>query len=50
MFQAVLRDTVNSQYVPLLRWRNLNLEREYVATNCNNREGWYSFSYTSPLN
>jgi hypothetical protein len=27
MFQAVLRDTVISQNVPLLRWRNLNLEK-----------------------
>ena len=30
MFQVVLRCTVISQNVPVLGWRNLNLEKEFV--------------------
>ena len=30
MFHAVLRNSIISQNVPILRWRNLNLENEYV--------------------
>jgi len=30
MFQVVLRCTVISQNVPVLWWRNLNLEKEFV--------------------
>ena len=30
MFQVVLRNTVISQNVPVLWWRNLNLDKEFV--------------------
>jgi hypothetical protein len=30
MLHAILRNTIISQNVPILRWRNLNLEKEYV--------------------
>jgi hypothetical protein len=30
MFQVVLRNTVISQNVPVLGWRNLNLEKKFV--------------------
>jgi hypothetical protein len=52
MLHAVLRNTVISQNVPVLRWRNLNLENELLWLQiaiANNREGRYSLSYTSPL-
>jgi hypothetical protein len=29
MFQVVLRNTVISQNVPVLGWRNLNLEKDF---------------------
>jgi hypothetical protein len=60
VFHVVRGYVVISQNVPLLRWRNLNLEKEFVLpkvacytgiVNCSNnhREGRYSLSHTSPL-